>query len=427
MKDFSSFDLKIELKSIYNKYYNFNTANTDIEKVEDGIIIKNNNRDIFKILFDTSEYENEITTIKYYDDYYIVGEDFIVCALYDTYSLLKDINTIRLKRGITGTIKKLGEETGLITTILSNIVKTNISEEFQCEDELQEIRLSDIVEDKVVILEIVNIDKLIENGKVNDTLIHELIYSVLINLLNSKGISLEYRKHLYMDSFDNNIIMDIKDNEELIMSKLNNIECMHYFISAENLKVPHFKYVEYYHILEYHFLKTSINKTKELIKKAVTIEFLNGEMEDSEYYELFERMFKHYLSNDDNKEEYQLKNVIINDLGFDTIIEVINRLNIDLKKLFSKALFDDQNTTINTKGILENGNRKIKKEINEQMKKEFLEDLCRRIYKTRNYCVHTKKSENYKILIPTKDNLDELVNDVKIIRAISLAIIKLLD
>ena len=65
-------------------------------------------------------------------------------------------------------------------------------------------------------------------------------------------------------------------------------------------------------------------------------------------------------------------------------------------------------------------NQKLIISIDDEEKDKFLESLSNRIYKTRNYIVHTKKGESSdSVFDPSHNNLEKLTNEVKLIREIS--------
>lgn len=423
MKDISNFNFIEELNQALDSYnVNFKAQE---ETDELGKFVDENGKEII-LKCDYESYKLEMNNIKYYDDYLLVGEDFIVCILYDSNNTLRNINQITFTNNIKGNIKTSKDSIPILTTNIDKIFRI-ITLDF---DYIDEINIDELVEDNIVILEIENIEKLIIDEKPNLDLINELIYSILVSLAKEKGIILSYRKNDYLD-LSKNSSQPIQNDFDMSINKINNVECMQYFMSAEEIQAPHFKYLEYYHIIEYYFLKTSINKTKELIKNAVTIQLVNGPIDDNDYYKLFEQMFNHYLKKgDENKEEVQLRHVICDDLGVEVIFPILSSLlssEFDFKFL-GEPLFNDNTVRIqNLNSFYDKKNNKFKDGLSPELKNDFCEELCNRIYKIRNYCVHTKKSENYNILTPIKSNLKSLEKDIILIRRIALGIIYQLE
>ncbi|OVE69998.1 hypothetical protein CCS79_03025 [Clostridium diolis] len=419
MKDISRFNIVKEFKKL------FSGLEIKIEESETGLInLTNSSGKCINITCEQETYDIEMGSTKYYDDYLIVGDTFIVCILYGYNNSFQNIEEIILANGLRGTIKRSKENIALLLTSIKYIFK---NQQFDF-DGLTEIQIEDLIDDNIIILEINSIPNLLdEKGEPNEELIDRLIYSVLVNVSSKEDILLEYRKYSYAK--DSSLLEELNESKRLsvdVMS-IKNLECMQYFMSAESIQAPHFKYLEYYHIIEYCFLKTSIDKTKKLIKNAIAVEFANGKMDDNEYYELFEQMFKHYLGKDDNAEEFQLQGVLCNDLGSDAIMKIFMGIELDFKFL-GQSLFSDSSIVVNNlKDIYDFGNKKFKDNISDKDKDIFANEICRRIYKIRNYCVHTKKSENQKILTPIKSNLSILENDIIIIRALALGIMKMFD
>ena len=419
MKDISSFNIVKEFKGLVSG------SDIGVEEADTGLIkLTNSSGKYINITCDQETYDIEMGSIKFYDDYLIVGDTFIVCILYDYNNSFQNIEEIILANGLRGTIKKSKENIALLLTSIKSVFKNQLFDF----DGFTEIQVEDLIEDDIIILEINSIPNLLdEKGKPNEGLIDRLIYSVLVNVSSKEDILLEYRKYSYKKNSKSLKVLNDVEGLSIDVMNIKNLECMQYFMSAESIQAPHFKYLEYYHIIEYCFLKTSIDKTKKLIKNAIAVEFANGKMNDNEYYELFEQMFKHYLGKDDNAEEFQLQGVLCNDLGSDAIVKIFMGIELDFKFL-SQSLFSDSSIVVNNlKDIYDFNNKKFKDNISDKDKDIFANEICRRIYKIRNYCVHTKKSENQKILTPIKSNLSILENDIIIIRALALGIMKLFD
>ena len=413
MNVISSFDF---LKKL-NKQLKSLESNIKVEQENNslGKFIDEQQREI-TINCDMETYNLEISNIKNYDNYLLLGEDFIVCILYDYNNHLNNSIQIESYGSIKGNIKINKESIPILTTNIDKVFKMP-QLDFE---EMNQIEIEELVQDNIVILELENISDLYVNDNPNIELIDKLIYSVLVNLSSKSGIVLYYPKFSYKDI---NMSEPKGLDEKLKLRVINNLECMQYFMSAENIQAPHFKYLEYYHILEYYFLKTSINKTKELIKKAVAVEFANNNMNDNEYYQLFEQMFNHYFKEGvDNKEEVQLKHVICDDLGTEIVFKILRDM-MDKLKFLSEKIFSDSTTVVdNMNNIYDFKYKRFKDNIKSEEKYKFCENLCRRIYKIRNYCVHSKKSENEIILTPTKNNLNALDQDIILIRKLALAI-----
>jgi hypothetical protein len=402
MKDISKIDFYDDLDK-FLKPYDFSTSHTD-----KFIEIKNNKTGLSCITnFDEREYKDEMAPLKKADDCIVYGDNFINFLLHDKDNTLKNNCEIEIDGGIKGKIIKRYDYLGILTTNLDKVININSF------DYANSVAFADIIRPETVICELTNID--IKGIFKDKEELSKLIYSVLSYLSFHFNITLEYPK----DSFIYNSLK-AKEYDKLNLMKISNLDCMHFFISAERMTYPHFKYVEYYHIVEYYFLSRSIDYIKKMIKNIITVEmYQNKKPEDSDYYDIFDNI-SHYANRDQNRELIQITSIFTEDMGYAFLHDVLNKLDIKLNFL-ETPLFNDPKTKVNlSKTIYADKKNKLLFSSPEEGI-AFCSELASRVYSIRNYCVHTKKSEKHAILTPTSANFAYLEKDIILLRSISFA------
>jgi hypothetical protein len=295
------------------------------------------------------------------------------------------------------------------------------------QQEEQSDRLAALLKENVVILELQNINPYNEEKTAFDKdILDQYIYSSLLTLAYKTGVILKYG-----NTDDNKNVKSVENDIELDVKRVNitNIDCVKYYLSAENVQQEHFKYVEYYHVLEYYFLLETIEKVKKSIKEATTANLMSTERSDADTYRFFMALFNHYFNkNNENNELNQLKRIINEKIGITLLTQIIPQIDDNISWLRDK-LFDDGKTVVDIKKVFETDNRgifrNVKHALNSEDEESFCNAISQRIYAVRNYCVHSKKDEEIKLLVPIPENLRQLSKDILLIRDIAYALITL--
>lgn len=414
MKDISDFDYKKSLEEYVDKCNSGYTLNIQLEKIE---ILGSDGEKVSELNFGENDISHELAAIKNYDNWIIAGEDFINIVLYDEKKSIQEGKTIKLLSGTNGVITKSSEIMGIH---LTNINKVFRKVDFSQQDSFE---VSELLKEDVVIGELRDINPYNAESKDFDTeILDKYIYSSLLSLAHSKGVVLKYRTD------DSRKIETIGDSE-LNVKLVNNIECVRYYLSAENTQQEHFKYVEYYHVLEYYFLYDAIKKIKKSIKEVVTANLVAEEWSDDKNYKFFMQLFNHYFDRkEENNELTQLKRIINDEIGFSLLTDIILKVN-DKPKWLTNKLFDDIKTKVDISKIFNtySNTYTLKESIGSLDKNNFCNEISQRIYAVRNYCVHSKKSEEIKLLVPTPENLNQLSNDILLVRSIAFALITIMQ
>ena len=411
MIDISNFEeeLKKYINRCNQKFDKQYSAKIEIEQID---ILNEDGESISKINFGSDEIKRELNAVQNYDlgKGTVAGDDFINAILYDKANMVNSGVSIRLLEGMNGTIKKSYENLGVL---LLNINKTFELVDFTNDNyDLEALVRQDVLvgmnpyDDNRNELDIENIDK--------------FIYSALVAFAHENGIVLDFA------DYENEDKMFLEEDKEIPVKLVHNIECIRYYLSAEGIKQEHFKYVEYYHVLEYFFLYDSIKKIKRTINEAITAKLIATEWNDDSYYRFFMQLYNHYFDkHGENNELKQLKRVIREEVGFSLLKDIVLQVELNPRWL-GDMLFADNKTQVNIKQYYDSSNKMFKANLKEEDKERFCDEISQRIYAVRNYCVHSKKSEESNLLLPIPEKLKDLKNDLLLIRQISYAIITLM-
>jgi hypothetical protein len=361
------------------------------------------------ILFDDDDINTELSNVtKAQGNFVVLNENTLQFVLVSKKTIEE---TIHLGGVYNGSIAKLAENMYAIITqniSLLDVSKISISGEYE---------LKDLLKEDLYICEIIlpNIRVTEDNvKKIKTSIIMDILYHRLINftLLENKDI---------MNT------LDIKTNEDINTIIYSDEVPLEYFILAEKIEFVNFKYLEYYHVIEYYFMIFSKKKIAIIMSDLITNTFLkNKKLDDDFLYDTYKNfMNPHRVNNDDFKEHTQLLE-LFKSLNYDLTVDAINSSSLSDVDFLLK----DLNQVKNTKIIVFNcfNSNKTKKKLlrscTDEEKESFMIALAERIYKIRNYIVHTKKGElNSAVFHPSHDNLKELNKDVLLIRELSRVIL----
>lgn len=358
---------------------------------------------------------DELDEIKAYEDHIVIGKNSLTFALVDKKKLVTE--EIIIRGPFDGTITKGKNYFGLITNNLETMV--DIEKVFK--DNF--FSISEIINDHFVVCDITlpGIDVLYgKTEEVDLYTVNKIIHSVLTYMSYNLGIVLE---------IPNNAVelINIKKTGNEIRYRINEeLEPMQYFLMAENAIYPHMKYIDYYHVIEYFFLENSIKDIEVVIKELVRLELTqNRSFVEGEYHQQINRLRKFYIDGrGDPREPDQIRDVISNLLGYELIKDILNdKIGMEINKLAKPYLTVERTKLENFNNVYDSGEKKLKDSPTEEAKKAFCNDLSVRIYKIRNYLVHTKKGESDYIFTPVRKVFEELEFDIKIIRNIAFALI----
>jgi len=386
--------IKLFLKTFSNYNFEYNNGSVEFKDIN-GTSLKN-------IVIDEQEYIDEITNIvKYEKNCIFLNNKTLIFCLYDRNNLISD--TIKLEGSLSGEIKADIDSKSLILTNLSKFCNNDNLEAFES--------LESILKDKLVQCEIRNIEE------IDDVLFNKIKNAIISIISFNTNILLE---DPYISPLQNNNIITVNDLNTFFPEDL---EPIIYFNSAEKVTYPHIKYLEYYHVLEYYFLSGNINMLTELIDRSIKRRILIKDSRDNEFNKIIREMNQIYNNDVFSKELPQLKFVINSLLTFDLLVEIIKKDFDSNVSFLTKSLFDIIETTVDVNHITQKKNSKLKDSFSDEDKKHFCDSLSIRIYKIRNYIVHTKKGEQNSVFMPTSSNFNLLKDDIKLLRSISYTLL----
>ena len=314
-------------------------------------------------------------------------------------------DTIYLDGVYHGSINKLSENMyGIITQNIELLNTSLISES-------KDYELKDLLHQNLYICEIgfpdttltENIVKKIKTSIVMDVLYHRQLNFTLLENKNIKNTLVIQQ---------NAIINTVTYSDETPLE---------YFILAEKIEFVNFKYLEYYHVIEYYFMVFSKKKIAAIMSDLITNTFLkNKKLDDDFLYNTYKSfMNPHRINNDDFKERTQLLE-LFKSLNYDLVVDAIDSSSLNNVSFLMKDLKQVKNIKIAVQSCFNRGMNKLSKSCTSEEKEDFLIALAERVYKIRNYIVHTKKGElNSSVFHPSHNNLKELNNDVLLIRELS--------
>lgn len=275
---------------------------------------------------------------------------------------------------------------------------------------LDEVEIKDVIKKEFIIIDIENYNSEYQNLK-------EVINSVLISIHFNNNIKLlpEFMSHNFNED---------KNLGSVNVKYIRHLDITKYFICAENLNSIQYKYLEYYHILEYHFLIESIRKLK-MILNTFTLKGISvRELQEVDYYSLV----KDLVDNDKKNNELNQLVDVLKKLTYKGIAISLNRVE-GIDNILQIEIWNETSINLKSgefKALINSPNNKFKEDIvDEVLTEKFIESLAKKIYKIRNMIVHTKRSENQDLFLPTKDNLEKLERYVILIRQLSFSLLNI--
>ena len=388
-------NLKSKLDTFFVKENFTCTINEDeIELTKDGIDAK--------ILLDDDITLELGNVTKAQGNFIVINENTLQFVLVSEENIE---DTISLEGIYQGSINKLTEN--MYAIITQNIELLDVS----VVSESNEYELKDLLHQNLYLCEIGFPDtqlteKLVK--KIKTSIVMDVLYHKLLNftLLENKDV--------------NNTIT-IRPNEIINTVTYSDEIPLEYFILAEQIKFVNFKYLEYYHVIEYYFMIFSKKKIANIMSDLITNTFLKNKRLDDEFlYDTYKKfMNPHRMNNDDFKEHTQLLE-LFKSLNYDLIVDAINASSLANVNFLVKDLNQVKNIKITVPNCFNSTQKKLVRDCTDEEKEFFLIALAERIYKIRNYIVHTKKGEvNSSVFHPSHNNLKALNNDVLLIRELS--------
>jgi len=178
-----------------------------------------------------------------------------------------------------------------------------------------------------------------------------------------------------------------------------NVEALLYFLSAERNQDIRFKYLGFYHVLEFYYDTIVLERVSNILKNEIKNPVIFHD--ESKIHEISEKL---------KNEIFVSKKEFIENSSLTKILEIIKEENhfrdySSEKKILSKLTDKLPQLTIDDFNA---------------------EEIASRIYNIRNGIVHSKKEFDFK-LIPNSNYLDLLDNDVFLIKKIASWLIKRFD
>ncbi|MDG5472408.1 hypothetical protein P6709_11695 [Jeotgalibacillus sp. ET6] len=364
---------------------------------------------IFKLAFDEGELDSELSLIVDKGQYFTIIEDQFSFILKDSFSNLTDFNDLDILGEISSTTRvRLKRDKRAYGLLLNNLEFLADKSKFKVGETHT---LDEIIHDSILVCE-VTFDS---NNKITKDKVDYYIDSIRAHLSYSNNIFLENPRETKIKQANiENIITD-----SLRVNLIKDSEPLTYFLFAESVEHLHLKYLEYYHVLEYYFLHKRIKDVENVIKDLLAIEMTKRISENKqEYYKDLINLFDSYFRKEDKNttEIDQLGYVIGTDLGYNLLRHALNNSGISLGFLTSDAC-KLTGTKIRMDKSMFVG-RDLLDNADTELTDKFCKQLAERIYAVRNFIVHSKKYEKPKVFIPNVDNLNQLSNEVKLIRVI---------
>ncbi|EKU42041.1 hypothetical protein C518_2995 [Lysinibacillus fusiformis ZB2] len=413
--------LELKAISLVNRFEFGNYKDTYTEY--DFVKIETSEGD-FQLKYDLSELDGEdgeIKQITHIEDGRTYTDTTISFVLSDKKSKFKLPFDKTVNINLAGNINvKLSKDKQAVGVLLGNLskvidVKKCIANE---NNTIDEIISDDIV---VIVIESTSTEEL------NNLELNGLIDSLKLQMIYHNNITLS---EIEIDKVINNLDTSIELKENLSAKIYDDINPLKYFLFAETVEYNHLKYLEYYHVLEYYFLHKRMKDLDTVVKDLLYLELSNqiNKNEENHYYKSLVKVFDIYFKQEDKNisEQEQLEYILKEDIGYRNLAQALNGLT-NLNFLSNQAC-EISKTAI---GVLKKNDELFKTGSkprlldcdNKDLTDLFCEQLANRIYKVRNFIVHSKKYERFKVFTPTIENLDLLKDEVSLIRAISYVIL----
>lgn len=413
--------MELKANNFVNKYEFGNYKDTYTEY--DFVKIENSNGS-FQLTYDVGELDGEdgeikqITNIETGRTYTDSTISFVLSDKKSKFKFPVDKTvTINLASNLSVKLSKDKQAFGVLLGNLNKVIDFTKCIENE-NHTIDEIVRDDIV---VVVIESSSTDNLksLSLDKVSDSLKLQMMYHNHINLtevVNGKETN----------NFDAS-----NELQETLSAKIyDDANPLKYFLFAETVEYNHLKYLEYYHVLEYYFLHKRMKDLDTAVKDLLYLEMSNqiNKDEENHYYKSLVKVFDIYFKQEDKNisEQEQLKYILQDDIGYRNIAKALNKLP-NLNFLLSQAC-EISGTAI---GVLKKNEELFKigqkprllECDNKDLTDSFCEQLTNRIYKVRNFIVHSKKYERFRVFTPTIENLSLLQEEVNLIRALSYVIL----
>lgn len=187
---------------------------------------------------------------------------------------------------------------------------------------------------------------------------------------------------------------NISDQVQKMPSVVFDKKPTNYFLMAEHLQYAHYRYLEYYHVLEYYFNDMIRDEVIKSIKSLIYSVTTNSRTES--LYNDFEKIAKNVIKPDDLNESGQIHRIV--EYSFNTGI-----------------------LTENIKCKIENKKKKYGFEAIDFSSDSLTKQIASRLYLIRNQIVHTKNNDSRGDAIAIDKEFIEFINDghMELIRALA--------
>lgn len=271
--------------------------------------------------------------------------------------------------------------------------------------EQTEFKLEEIFRKDIAIIELKIPQEEIKESEIFSR-VHDIINQCLVNLSFEKNIN------LYIpDKHSTSVPVDVRHEEsiKLNLSSSENLEAYRFFLDAEKNMDIRFKYLDYYHVIEYFFYGERLKTLESLIEKVIRMEKIKAYnlVDNYERLSKLRELFNELEDLEKNsKEKLMFEQLVQSEyVSFDNLIKSVGKLSRDDTNILKNTTLGLKTTAINENIYDSNG--ECKQFLTPDNKSSFLRLLTNRLYEIRNYIVHSTK---YKV---KTDHQQVYTSDIK--------------
>jgi hypothetical protein len=202
-----------------------------------------------------------------------------------------------------------------------------------------------------------------------------------------------------------------------------------FFMLAEKIQYPNFKFIEYYHIIEYFF---HLNTKNEILKAMqdfmISEKWRNQNSKDfmDGLYDTVSTIAEQSLEG--GREKTLIQKVFSQLIGYDTLAEAIDSIGVsEVENALKQNKHKLKEYVVSLKTVAQKDNPRVKclDYNNDDEKNNLCIAYANRIYRTRNTLVHTRKGDDTPYIFKyEKTQIESLHIDIKIIRFLAKKIIE---
>lgn len=399
----------------------FSRENYNIVFEEDNLSIVSLETNINVCQIPFEDLGPELEQIREYEEYLTVGDSFFNTTV-NLESISSNVKKIDFNGLYQGSIEKDQLPLGLI------LLNASYTIDITKVDNNQEKPIEDLLNDDLFIITVTRdgLYDLLSSETKNRTPeeifeeIDKIIYSILAQISYEHRLLFKYPRNSNKTEIET--IESSREILEITYKKSNDLEPLLYFLAAEEMEYPHLKYLEYYHVLEYYFDHIRIKKIDGIINKLVSIRLQSKSYFNDSYYNEFSSLMSYHADQQSKKgEESRLTEILTEMIGYDLITS--SHILPEYKFLASPTLEIEETKFSRLNDVYDIQTAQFRTELTDSKKDAFCQELGRRIYRIRNFIVHTKKFERKNIFVPNQKNYEDLNKDIKLLRGIAYLMI----